>query len=110
MLPYRGRTPSHHIVPVQLHEGVHPEAAPVLPLEVEVREGAVERALALTCGLLPAGVALDALNDLRELAGIQGATAQAPSEVSISMRSSSMMLKRSATSRFRALPIRAKSV
>lgn len=78
MLPYRGRTPSHHIVPVQLHEGVHPEAAPVLPLDVEVREGAVERAFALTCGLLPAGVALDALNDLRELAGIQGATAQAP--------------------------------
>ena len=38
---------SNHIVPVQFHKGINPEAAPVPALKVEIREGPVERRLAL---------------------------------------------------------------
>lgn len=37
----------HHVIPVQFHEGVDPEAAPVAPHQVEVREGPVEGRFAL---------------------------------------------------------------
>gem|GEM_PF-5497567 len=37
----------HHIVPVQFHKGINPETAPVTALKVEIREGPVERRLAL---------------------------------------------------------------
>ena len=36
----------HHIVPVQFHKRINPEAAPVPTLKVEIREGPVERRLA----------------------------------------------------------------
>ena len=38
---------SHHVVPVQFHQGVDPEAAPVAPHQVEVRESPVEGRFAL---------------------------------------------------------------
>ena len=37
----------HHIVPIQFYKCINPEAAPVPALKVEIREGPIERRLAL---------------------------------------------------------------
>lgn len=36
----------HHIVPVQFHKRINPEAAPVPTHKVEIREGPIKRRLA----------------------------------------------------------------